>query len=298
MWLYHIPAYTDVPDLSAGDEIPFTNLAPFNADGSPTTGMFVQATNTFPSALPRAGTSISNPFVANDNHDPSLSDDGHALAFVSSRDLVTGGNTGPTTQDPPGHDNDEIFTYIQGTGINQVTMTPRGTLANPIYNKFPTISGPGTRIAFASTGDDPVGNITVPNIDCGSNPEASRNEEVFYADIGLTGAPTACKQVTTTTPTNPGDVVNILDPGRRMSRDGRYIAFDSFADLAATNGTNQTSFAAFLYDTTTSTFRQIGPRSKADAAATGGDIAHFPGFTDYDASGTATTLVFRNKREY
>ena len=98
----------------------------------------------------------------------------------------------------------------------------------------------------------------------GNNPPTSRNEEIFYADLmgGIPTADTLKVQVTTTTPTNTGDPVNIFDLGRRMSRDGRYIAFDSFADLAnENNGTNYTSFALYLYDTTANTFRRIGPRA-------------------------------------
>jgi hypothetical protein len=285
MWVYQIPSYSDVADLSAGDEVGLVNLAPFNADGSPTGGAFTPVTNSFPSQIPRAGSALQYPIVANDNHDASLSDDGHALAFVSTRDLVPAiGNAFPAD------DNDEIFTYIQGSGLNQVTKTSRGAPANPIYNKNPTISGPGTRIVFSSTGDNPVVGMTG-----GSNPANSINEEIFYTDIGATGAPTGTsKQITTTTPTQTQVVVNILDPGRRMSRDGRYIAFDSFADLAG-NSAVQTSFALYLYDTTTNTFRQIGPRSNTDSAATGGDIAHYPGFTDYDGGGVATTLVLETR---
>src|SRR5207248_3152807 len=96
----------------------------------------------------------------------------------------------------------------------------------------------------------------------GNNPSTSRNEEIFYSDLNA-GSPTGTKkQVTVTTPTNAGDPVNILDLGHRMSRDGRYIVFDSYADLAAENsGTNYTSFALYLYDTTTSAFRRILARS-------------------------------------
>ena len=154
--------------------------------------------------------------------------------------------------------------------MNQVTKTPRGPISNPIYCKNPTISGNGARVAFASTGDNPIVGMTG-----GNNPLASRNEEIFYSDLDGTGAPIGTKkQVTTTTSTNLGDPVNILDLGRRMSRDGRYIAFDSYADLANENsGTNYKSFATYLYDTTTSTFRRICARSDADTAATGGDVA-------------------------
>ena len=38
MWIYQIPDVEAVADLSAGDEIAFTNLAPYNPDGTPTTG--------------------------------------------------------------------------------------------------------------------------------------------------------------------------------------------------------------------------------------------------------------------
>jgi Tol biopolymer transport system component/cell division septation protein DedD len=292
MWLYQIPPYAAVADLSAGDELPVTNLAPFDTDGNPTPGAaFIRVTNTDPSQMPRAGTCTSGPFIADDSHDASISDDGSVIAFVSTRDLVPAiGNPYPT------EDNDEIFTYVRTTNtLGQVTKTPRGPISDPIYSKNPTISGDGSRVAFASTGNNPIYGMTG-----GSNDPPSRNEEIFYADL-IAGSPTTNtvkKQVTTTTPTNPGDPVNILDLGRRMSRDGRYIAFDSFADLANENGgTNYTSFATYLYDTsvTPGTFRRILPRSNADSAAPGGDVTRYPGFTDNNAAGSPSTLVLSSR---
>jgi outer membrane biosynthesis protein TonB len=280
IWLYQIPAYTDVPNLSAGDEIPFTNLAG---------GSFIRVTNTDPSQLPRPANGLNGAFVADDNHDPSISDDGGVIAFVSTRDLV------PSVGNPfPAEDNDEIFTYVRATGtLGQVTKTGRGVISNPIYNKNPTISGNGQRVTFASTAENPIVGMTG-----GVNPLASRNEEIYFADL-VAGSPTVAtvkKQVTTTTSTNAGDPVNILDLGRRMSRDGRYIAFDSYADLANENsGTNYTSFALYLYDTNANSFRRIGPRSDADTAAAGGDVAHYPGFTDTDAAGAPATLVLETR---
>ena len=291
MWLYQIPPYAAVADLSAGDELPVTNLAPFDENGDPTAGIFIRVTNTDPSQLPRAGTATTGPFIADDNHDASISDDGDIIAFVSTRDLVPAiGNPYPT------EDNDEIFTYVRSTmTLGQVTKTLRGPIGNPIYNKNPTISGDGSRVVFASTGDNPIFGMTG-----GNNPPSSRNEEIFLADL-VAGSPTTNTiktQVTTTTPTNPGDPVNILDLGRRMSRDGRYIAFDSYADLANENsGTNYTSFATYLYDTTVTpiTFRRILPRSNADTAAPGGDLARYPGFTDNNAGGMPSTLVLETR---
>lgn len=285
MWLYQIPNYAAVDDLSAGDELPLTNLAPYDENGNPTTGTFIRVTNTDPSQLPRAGTGTTGPFIADDNHDASISDDGGVIAFVSTRDLVPAiGNPYPT------EDNDEIFTFVRATAtLGQVTKTPRGPVSDPIYNKNVTISGNGSRVVFASTGDNPIYLMTE-----GHNPPSSRNEEIFVADL-VAGSPTADtlkRQVTTTTPTNPGSPVNILDLGRRMSRDGRFIAFDSYADLAnENNGANYTSFATYLYDVTGDTFRRILARSTADAGAPGGDVARYPGFTDYPSGCTGAECV-------
>lgn len=280
IWLYQIPTYTNVADLALGDEIPFTQLAG---------GSFIRVTNTDPSQLPRPATVLNGAFVADDNHDATISDDGSVIAFVSTRDLVPSvGNAFPA------EDNDEIFTYVRTTStLGQVTKTPRGVISNPIYSKNPTISGNGQRVLFTSTAENPIVGMTG-----GVNPVASRNEELYFADL-VAGSPTTAsvkKQITTTTSTNVGDPVNILDLGRRMSRDGRYIAFDSYADLTNENsGTNYASFSLFLYDATANSFRRIGARSDADEAATGGDVARYPGFTDTDANGTPSTLVLETR---
>lgn len=300
IWLYQIPAYAPA-DLRSGDEVPFTQLSG---------GSFVSVTNTNPSRLPQGGSAFNLAFVADDNHDGSLTDDGSAIAFVSTRDLVANGNAFPTA------DNDEIFLFKQGGGFHQLTRTPRGPLSDPIYNKNPTISGDGLRVVFASTGDDPVPVLQptpapsplpsplpspAPGIDCGSNPSTSRNEEVFVVNLDPSGSPTGCRQITTTTPPAPGEIVNVLDLGKRMSRNGRYIAFDSYADLAnpspspVPSPSPTPSFATYLYDYNANSFRQIGARSNADSEALGGDVQRYPGFTDYDANGNPATLLMTTR---
>jgi hypothetical protein len=91
---------------------------------------------------------------------------------------VTGGNSFPND------DNDEIFTFTWSAspgsgGFKQVTKTPRGIVSNPIFSKFPTISGSGLRVAYASNGE----NQTLTSGSCLSTPPSTRNEEVFYADL-------------------------------------------------------------------------------------------------------------------
>jgi len=279
LFLYQIPALAPA-DMISGDPVPVTDLA---------AGTFSKLTNTPPSRYPQAGSALRSPFVADDNHDASIDDDGNTIAFASTRDLVTGGNAFPTD------DNDEIFVWASGT-FHQITRTLRGPVQNPLYNKNAAISGDGSRVVFASTGDDPIDDPnSSTNFDTGSNPSTSSNEEVFFANLGG-GSPTGGKQITTTTPTNAGEPVNFLEYGKRISRNGNLIAFDSFADLASENsGSNYTSFATYLYDVTANTFRRIGDRSTADTAATGGDVARYPGFTDYDGSGNPATLVLETR---
>lgn len=272
MWLYQIPAVAPV-DLSAGTEIPVTNLAG---------GNFIQVTNTPASNQPTRGSNSSTPKVAVDTNEPSISDDGNVIAFISNRNLVGTGNQPP-------QDNPEIFTYVRSTDtISQITQTPRGPISAPQNNNAPTISGDGMRVMFASNSNNPIIGMTG-----GSN--ADLNVEVFYADLNANGVPSGVKkQVTTTSPTNPGDIVNVVNIGTRMSRDGKFIAFDSYADLANENaGAVQIGFATYLYDVTADSFRRVGARSDADSIAnnSGGDIAHYPIFTDY-VDGTAQTLLF------
>ncbi|MDQ6786851.1 MAG: hypothetical protein M3033_08585, partial [Acidobacteriota bacterium] len=274
MWLYQIPA-TAPANLSSGAEIPVTNLS---------AGTFIRVTNTLPSRLPVAGTTTAGPVIADDNREATINTDGNYIAFVSNRDLVPTGNASP-------NNNDEIFSYVRSAAkISQITQTPRGTIAAPIFNDNPSISGNGLRVAFASNADKPVAGTD------GTNPD--NNLEIFYTDLNADGTPDLTrprKQITNTTRATAGQIINVFDLGRRMSLDGRYIAFDSYADLASSGSAIQTSFALYLYDTTTSTFRQIGARSNADAAASGGDIQHYPGFTDYDSSGAPQTLVFETR---
>ena len=286
MWLYAIPAAAPV-NLSAGDEIAVTDLS---------AGTFTRVSNSSPSRSPLAGSAASPAIIADDNRDASISDDGSVIAFVSNRDLkpdATFGNASP-------NGNDEIFTYVRGTAVtNQITFTARGTVVAPLYNQNPTISGNGTRVAFLSNANNPIRSMTG-----GANTDG--NVEIFYADLaGGTADVTATsvrRQVTTTARVNPGDLVNILDLGRRMSRDGRYIAFDSFADLTNENGgTNLASFALYVFDASVAApanpFRRVGPRSDADAvvSGSGSDVPRYAGFTDTDASGAPSTLVFETR---
>ena len=293
MWLYQIPA-TPAANLSAGDELAVTDLS---------AGTFTRITNTAASRVPSPGSATGSPIIADDNRDASIGNNGNYIAFTSNRDLVPSSTAGNAGNDA----NDEIFTYARlANQLNQITVTPRGTIFAPIINITPSISGNGLRVAFQSNADKPVTGIVESNTD--------RNIEVFFTDLDSNGAVSSAigakkKQITVTTRTNPGDVVNIFDFGRRMSRDGRYISLDSYADLQTENGgTNYTSFALYVYDIDAATvppttpptnpFRRIGPRSNADSTVNGNEVPHFGGFTaDTDSSGNQqSVLVFETRQ--
>src|SRR5207253_9203594 len=98
-----------------------------------------------------------------------------------------------------------------------------------------------------------------------------------------TASVTTMRQVTRTAPGANGSSVNVLSPGRRLSRDGNLLTFESTADLAA-NGALQSSLAIYIYNVGVNSFTQVGPRT---ASGTVPDLLCFPTFT-----GDSTTLVF------
>lgn len=296
MWFYRIPDVAPA-NLSLGTEIPFTDL---------TGGTFVQATDTLPSRAATAGTSTTLPLIGDDNRNPSINDDGGYVSFMSNRNLepctLTPVPTDATCGNASPYNNNEIFLAVRTgtTAANvtrkQITATPRPTLQNPSDNDNPAISGNGLRIAFVSTSNNPIRGMTN-----GTNTDFT--EEIFYADVDAAGnLGTRKVQVTNTVPTTPGTIVNVFSYGKRISRDGRYIAFDSYADLEATGSPIQTSFALYVYDAEDTTmnptpndlFDKVGPRSDADTQALGGDLRHFPSFTDYTGN-VPTTLVLETR---
>lgn len=259
IYIYFIPATTSVT-LSNG-----TDPAPVDL----TTGEFTRLTNTPASRLPVAGTATSAPFVAFDNRDPAISDNQAITAFVSTRDLIAGGNA---------DGNPEIYVFrrsvaspLTGT-LSQLTNTT-GILT---FNENPSVSGSGSVVAFISNANISAGGST-------NNPDA--NAEVYLASVDTTtGATAVTRQVTRTTAPFGGVGINFLSPGRRISRDGNFLALESLADLSGDN-TNKATTTVFVYNVSANSFTQFGPRANNSSAF------RFPTFTDYTGL-TPATLVF------
>ncbi len=258
IWVYQLPSIPDNLNLSSGAPVAFQDL---------TTGTFTRITNTPASRAPSPGTTTSSPFVADDNRDATISDDGNIIAFASTRNLVGTGNT---------DGNPEIFLFNRGTSaFTQVTNTATTSVSNPIFNENPCLSSDGSVLAFVSNANL-IGN---------NNPD--NNAEVFLS--GSSGL----RQVTRTKDSldSNGHVVGtatIFSFGRRLSRDGRFIAFESLATDPKANGTNASFYVSFVYNVAADTFAQLGPRPTTAP----GDVAHFATFTDYDSALSPTSVIF------
>jgi uncharacterized protein (TIGR03437 family) len=276
LFLYNIPAVTTV-DLSSGADIPFQDL---------TGGAFTAITPGTPaSRLPQAGTATSAPFVADDNRDATIVtlDDGNpatldtpVVAFVSTRDIATVGKTATRNNADA---NPEVFIYNGTAGsILQVTDTKGGF----VFNENPALSGNAAVLAFVSNS-----NMTSENDDDG---KGNGNSEIFVARYNGTGI-TSLKQVTKTKQTTLTTPINVLNLGRRVSRDGTYVAFESSTDAPKTGGTiaDPNTYTVFVYNVGDDTFTQVGPRP---AVGSGGDIRRFPVFTDYSNTLAPGRLLF------
>ena len=263
IWLYRFAA-TDV-DLTLGADLPLQDLS--------TTGTFMQVTDTPASRLPTAGAAPTTtstgkaPFFADDNREATISDDGGILAFISTRNLVPGvGNT---------DGNPELFFFNVGaTTFAQATNTQDVTPGiGFIFQSNPSLSSDGSVVAFISSA-----NLAANNADT--------NAEIFLANFSGS-AVSNVRQVTRTLNGNSGNA-NVMSPGRRLSRNGAFIAFESRAtDPKSNTAPPGLILGLFVYTVATDTFVEIGPRPTVFT-----DIIHFPTFTDYNASLDPSSLVF------
>ena len=257
IFIYRIPDVADA-DLSQGTEIAPVDLA---------AGTMTRVTFTPATATPRPGAANISAFFALDNYAPSVSDDGGLVAFVSK---ARSGIPGASNSDG----NKEVFVYNRaaGTFVQVTTTADVPVTGNPlprlVFNENPSIS--------ACTGSLACRLAFISNADIGSTEaEANRgNGEVYVADLsGASGAVAGVRQVTRTPPevvsgVPTGNPVNLLSPGRRVSRDGSRVLFESNAELAAdgTAGTIAASAGIYLANVSSSapTLVQVSVRPPAN----------------------------------
>lgn len=284
IFLYRIPNVTSV-DLSSGTEIPFVDLRQ-NA--------FTRVTDTAASRVPVAGTASSAPIVADDNRSAQVNDRASRIVFISTRNRFV-----PNGLDFKNADaNPEVFVWNRTSLVDAQPAT--GTLVQVTnttglftFNDNPSISGgtstddgaedSGSVIAFISNATA----ISNFNDTAFTITNGDGNAEVFVATYNG-AATTGVTQVTRTQRANITDLVNVLNPGPRISRDGRLVAFETVAtNPSANNTTNELTRGLYVYTIQTDSFIQIGPRGLASADEE--DVLRFPVFA---GTGANTQLVF------
>jgi uncharacterized protein (TIGR03437 family) len=275
IFIYQIPAVPDA-DLSQGTEVAPVDLS---------TGTMTRVTFTPASVVPRPGAAGIPPSFALDNFAPSISDDGSFIAFVSqSRSGISG------VSNADGNKEVVIYNRTAGAFVQVTTTTdviPTGSLIPTrfVFNDGPSLSACVTPLPCRLT--------YISNADTGST-EADANKgngEIYVAEFNGT-AITSTRQATKTPPdTSTGSAtgisVNLLSPGRRISRDGNLVAFESTAVYntdGTLNGALSTSSSVYIYNFTANTFSQVSVRPPADQADVG---LRWPTFT-----GDSTRVVW------
>ncbi len=259
-------------------------------------GTLTRLTTTQASRAPQSATTTRAAFIADDNRDAAVSDDGSLIAFASTVRVASDTPSGSANTDG----SSEIFIYSARTGtFTQLT----NTTGDFVFNDNPSLSADGSTVAFIS-------NAIIAGGDNNDDGRGNGNAEIFLANVNSnTGAvTTAPRQITRTKASATVSIANILSPGRRLSRDGNFLAFESSATSpTANNGVNQVGSAIFVYNVAANSFSQFGPR----AADANNEVIRFPTFSDYQTSGgqactdanratctTPTTLVFASRLSF
>ncbi|HYP53056.1 MAG TPA: hypothetical protein VEQ42_05920, partial [Pyrinomonadaceae bacterium] len=270
LFIYRIPDVAAV-DLTVGETVAYAELRQ-NA--------FTRVTNTAASRLPRAGVGTNvSPFVADDNRSAQINDDGSRVVFVSTRNLAPSGARNNADGSP------EVFAYINGTLVQLTDITAAAFTANPLaFVDNPNISGATSGdsvVAFVSNATDLRAGDGAANVAAAN---ADGNAEIYVATFN--GASLAgVRQATRTRRSVAQDLINTLSPGRRLSRSGQFLAFESVAaDPKADAATNEESNGLFVYNVAADAFTLVTSRAATDEADT---VLRFPTFT-----GDNTRLVW------
>jgi len=281
IFLYRIPDVA-AADLSSGADVTPVDL---------TSGVMTRVTATPASALPRAGASNITPFFALDNDEVALNDDASVMAFVSlAKSGIPGGSNADGNSEifiaaRTESGSSQTFAFTQATTTTDEPATPASPIGTLVFNRNPSLSASGGVIAFMS------------NVDANSETAADQgNGEIFLANFSG-GAVTNVRAVTKTpreTRTGfEGISVNLLSPGRRLIRDGNFVAFEStavFNSNGTLNGALANSTGIYVYNVGAGTFTLAASRPPDTQADVG---IRFPTFT-----GDSSRVVFTSNLNY
>jgi Tol biopolymer transport system component len=172
---------------------------------------------------------------------PSISDDGQRIAFMSFEDL---------TADDTNNESD-VYVYDFDTEVITLVSRPSGTgPAPPERSNSPAISGDGATIAFVS-----VDNTLDPANDSDTDPRTFFSQDVFVRELNTNTTELVSRSAATDG--------NFASWRPSIDEDGSRVSFDTQADnldAADTDG----ELDVFLRNRTTGTLTLV---SRADGAA-------------------------------
>src|SRR5207244_9029972 len=128
----------------------------------------------------------------------------------------------------------------------------QGRLVYSVFNGNPSLSADGSVVAFISNAN------LVGNNDDGNG---RGNAEIYVANFDGSVL-SNIRQATRTKTDATAASVNVFSPGRRLSRDGTMLAFESLAeDPKANSATNKSILDVFVYTIAFDNFHLISHRS-------------------------------------
>ena len=144
------------------------------------------------------------------SQDPTISADGHHVAFISSATNLVNGDT---------NNQDDIFVRNTQTNITtRASVGPGGIQAN-LYSTSPTISSDGRYVAFSSDATNLVAG------------DINNNTDVFVRD-------TQSNTTTLVSVSATGVEADWAANNPSISSDGNYLVFNSFASTLVLGDTN------------------------------------------------------------
>ncbi len=170
-----------------------------------------------------------------DNHSftPAISGDGRYVAFASMADNLVAGDMNNAM---------DIFVYDRSSaGVERVSVAGDGAEANQ-QSVTPSISADGRYVTFTSLANNLVSG------------DANNDRDVFLHDR-VTGSTELISVATDGTQGNFASGGSGAGPGR-VSRDGRYVVFGSFANTLVANDTNNLD-DIFVRDRTLGTTERV-----------------------------------------
>ena len=242
----------NVPSISAdGRYVAFDSFASnlVNGDTNNFSDIFVHDRTT--STTARVSVSSNGTQTDNQSYAPSISADGHYVAFFSAASNLISGDTNNTL---------DIFVHDRLTGTTtRASVASDGTQSND-YSYSPSISADGRYVAFFSAASNLVSGDT------------NNVSDIFVHDRN-TGATTRVSVASDGTQANSGSALSTS-----ISADGRYVVFASDANNLVSGDTNG-QWDIFVHDRVTS----VTTRVSVDSNGTQSNAA--PGFFSVSADG-------------